>query len=396
MEAHVRATPFLHNATITIVSASSAIDTADDGFLLPPELLCDWTRRVYDCRDSEFIKWTVIVNPQPLDFLVFLSAVACFMKVVSCVLQVLDVPSCFFITFDLLYWIAITALSAFYVIGMLNCVPVTEIRGRFAIYRHDCLKRGRAFPPVYVFYLTLRQRRALLCTGVLSMTIIGLGCGVASGVLEDRGHDHAADLLTNIEYYGMGVIFWAMTAAVLYYGHKFTVVLRYFITGTETLLGLPERSFGIRDIFSKSSPRYLLIMIKITIYGGSNVFALAGVLCCLWAWGRDHIRRMEDARWPHLMAVMWICANSLTFLVKLTLLTFHFRISKAKEVLRDPPLPVTPVGSDSGSEEHDDLERQLNKKSCSPTTKPGVPTVEELVLEQISMTLPQKPNKAYR
>lgn len=47
----------------------------------------------------------------------------------------------------------------------------------------------------------------------------------------------------------------------------------------------------------------------------------------------NSIRRAKDERWPHLSAVLWICAHATVISVKLALVTFYFRRSKKTGVL---------------------------------------------------------------
>ncbi|KAF9991167.1 hypothetical protein BGZ75_004652 [Mortierella antarctica] len=352
-------TPPPSNATAPIVSVLSTAAARNNDAHLGSQLLCDWTRRVYDCKDSEFIKWTVvsstllhlvvlgfglwllwyrnegfkrsiitnayssfqnITEPQPLDFLVFFTTISCLMKVIGNIAQLRDMPLWFFIIFEQLYWTGITVLVWIYVFGMLNCVPVTEFKGSFAVYRHEFFAK-----PVYILHLTSRQRRAFLAICTTTPGIFALGTGVVEGVFDYQGQDHSADVASTVLYLGWCVLFCAKTAVGMYYGIKFTTVLRAYIVTSEAKLGTPSKPFGIKDLTSASAPRYMLVMIEISVFGGAAVFLLAGILCALWALHRSYIRRAEDERWPHLMAVTWTCANAATFLVKLTLLTFHFR-----------------------------------------------------------------------
>ncbi|KAF9939983.1 hypothetical protein BGZ67_008526 [Mortierella alpina] len=363
-------TPPPSNATAPIVSVLSTAAARNNDAHLGSQLLCDWTRRVYDCKDSEFIKWTVvsstllhlvvlgfglwllwyrnegfkrsiitnayssfqnITEPQPLDFLVFFTTISCLMKVIGNIAQLRDMPLWFFIIFEQLYWTGITVLVWIYVFEMLSCVPVTEFKGSFAVYRHEFFAK-----PVYILHLTSRQRRAFLAICTTTSGIFALGTGVVEGVFDYQDQDHSADVASTVLYLGWCVLFCAKTAVGMYYGIKFTTVLRAYIVTSEAKLGTPSKPFGIKDLTSASAPRYLLVMIEISVFGGAAVFLLAGILCALWALHRSYIRRAEDERWPHLMAVTWTCANAATFLVKLTLLTFHFRRSK-----RRGPLDVT-------------------------------------------------------
>ncbi|KAF9279532.1 hypothetical protein BGZ68_007860 [Mortierella alpina] len=195
------------------------------------------------------------------------------------------------------------------------------------------MDEGITHPPVYILHTTYNQKVAFLVTVTLCPAVLSLSCGVAEGILEAQGHEHAAGVLQTVQLCTWSAIHFANSIIALYYGYKLSIVLRYHIIATETKLGLPVRGFGIANFISELSARYLYAMSQLTAFGASAVFFLAGTQTGVWALRMDELRRAEDERWPHLMAFVWICANAATFLVKLGLVTCYFRRSKKIGVL---------------------------------------------------------------
>ncbi|KAF9568103.1 hypothetical protein EC968_003123 [Mortierella alpina] len=208
---------------------------------------------------------------------------------------------------------------------------------------------GKRHPPVYILHTPYNQKLAFLIVVTLLPVILGLVCGVASGVLEAQGHEHTASLLQNVQSYAWWAILFMNGFTAIYYGYKISIVLRYHIIATETKLGLPIQSFGMKNFNSESSARYLYIMTQLTAFGACAIYFLAGSLCGVWALRRKNIRRAEDERWPHLMAVVWTCANAGTFFIKLTFVTFHFRIRKKTGVLDSAPSSSSSEGDKTSS-----------------------------------------------
>ncbi|CAO3572347.1 unnamed protein product [Mortierella alpina] len=167
----------------------------------------------------------------------------------------------------------------------------------------------------------------------MSPLALAVGPGVAVGLSKTYGYEYATESLETFQYCGWWVLAWTGSSIAMYFGQKLTIIIRNYIVVVEAKHGLPARPLGIRGLGSSSSARYLWIMIQITTYGALLVYLLAASLCGLWALRRAEIRRAENELWPHVMAVVWTCANALTFLAKLILVTFHTRYSKVAGML---------------------------------------------------------------
>ncbi|KAF9959183.1 hypothetical protein BGZ72_010119, partial [Mortierella alpina] len=92
-------------------------------------------------------------------------------------------------------------MVSLYAIGAVNYVPMTELKGLLAVYEHEPLDGGKTHPPVYILYTIYNQKLAILIIVTLCPVILGLSCGVASGVLECQGYEYAASVLQTVQSY---------------------------------------------------------------------------------------------------------------------------------------------------------------------------------------------------
>lgn len=116
-------------------------------------------------------------------------------------------------------------------------------------------------------------------------------------------------------------------------------------------------------------------MTQITAFGARALYVLAGSLCGIWALRRNEIRRVENELWPRVMAVLWICANAVAFMVKLILVTFHSRYSKMANMLDQSP-SLIPLERDTISEDEN------TTKAAGLVVQPDSRTREEPDLNQ--------------
>ncbi|KAF9959309.1 hypothetical protein BGZ72_009886 [Mortierella alpina] len=236
----------------------------------------------------------------------------------------------------------------------------------FGVYQPNTVN-GQLPEAIYVLYPTPHQNTALFVLGTVFPVVSGVGCGVSSGVLRQRGFGTASHILEIIQFSNWFVTFWVVALSAFYFGLKFSAVLKAYVLETEAKLGeVPEKGFGISNLRSESPARYLYIMLKLTTFGACGIFALAGSLCGLWAWDKDRILRSETPFWPHVMAVIWMCANGLSFIVKLLLIAFHSRLTTSGEYkLLNSLLPRTPVVSDTDQHVMVRLQSPWQPASCS-------------------------------
>ena len=127
----------------------------------------------------------------------------------------------------------------------------------------------------------------------------------------------------SVQYTAVGLQEYSWSAIVLYYGLKFTFVLRAHITATETRDNIPPKAFGFGDLKSGSPARYLLIMVRITVTARGSILLLGGSLANIRAWEKGDFLRPENERWSHVMAVTWTCLITVAYFVQLTLVAVH-------------------------------------------------------------------------
>ncbi|KAF9570471.1 hypothetical protein EC968_001807, partial [Mortierella alpina] len=231
----------------------------------------------------------------------------------------------------------------------LGVMPMIRREGIFGVYQPSPAHGHRSQEAIHIVYPTPHQNTAIFILGTVFPIVTGVGCGVSSCILRQRGFRTASYVLEKVQFSCWVVTFWVGALIAVYSGLKFSAVLRAYILEAETKMNdVSEKGFGISNLRSESPARYLYIMLRITTYGACAVFALSGALCGLWAWKKDRILRMEDPFWPHVMAVTWTCASGLAFIVKLLLITVLSRLTKSGEYkLLNSLLPQASLPFDS-------------------------------------------------
>ncbi|KAF9955887.1 hypothetical protein BGZ72_003299 [Mortierella alpina] len=331
------------------------------------ELLCDWTRSIHDCRDAAFIKSTLTasatahtllgtsgiwmmwyhnggfkrtmvtnlfniegsrIQPRPV--------IACFIKVAANILILLDhpqIPIWLRIAADQLFWVIGYFVSTVtYVTGKLYAMPVTVRQGMFAVYSNETVNGRTSKTGTRIFYPTFRHNNIFIAVGTLFTMVFGMCCGIASGILHGKGRRDAARVLESIQHFNWCLVLLSLAGIELYYGFKCSSILRAHVMAFNARLNVPQTSFGLGDLKSKSLPRYLAIMFQISALGATLVFLLMGSLCGLWAWDNTALRRAKNETEPHFMAVVWTCSTALVFFIKMVLIAIHFRRGKEREV----------------------------------------------------------------
>ncbi|KAF9576959.1 hypothetical protein EC968_000084 [Mortierella alpina] len=215
-----------------------------------------------------------------------------------------------------------------YVIGSLYAIPVTECEGTFAVYRPQIMDPASPKSPIYLFYPTPNQRNAILAVNLAIPIIVGITFCVASAALKELGHLDTAGVLYSLNgtVWGATELMWA--CIVLYYGLKFTFILRAHIMVTEARNHLPLVAFGLADLKGGSPARYLLIMLQISTGGALIALFTGGLMTMLWAWFKDALTKPENEKGTHFVAVLWTCAIALVYFAKLSLIALHCNCAK--------------------------------------------------------------------
>ncbi|KAI1298987.1 hypothetical protein EDD11_006582 [Mortierella claussenii] len=264
------------------------------------------------------------IKPKPMDCIIFFCTIACFVKVPANILIIIDVlPNSFWlrIAVEQLYWIVVAVAFSSYFVGLLYAMPVTTREGIFAVYQPETLFESRSLPAIHVLTPTTSQKNALLAMGVIYPSLFAAGFGIASGVLRDRGHEHASRILGLCQYGNWALILYVMALMFFYYGLKYTFILRANIIIAEAALNAPRAAFGIGNLKSRSPARFLFVQLQITGFGGCAVTVLAGSLCLLWVLFQQQILDMKREEWPHTIAFFWTCAMAVAFFVVMALIT---------------------------------------------------------------------------
>ncbi|KAG0348170.1 hypothetical protein BG004_005826 [Podila humilis] len=329
-------------------------------------LLCDWIRSAADCRDGDFIRslliassalhlfvflfgfWLLVyrnrglnkkiftelfvhvgtgIRPKPMDCIIFFTGIASLVKVfvnIPLILDVLKDKLWLRIAIEQLYWIFVAVGFSSYFVGLLYAMPVTTRQGIFAIYQPESAFDAKPLPPIHVLTPTTVQKNFLLLMGAIYPTIFGWGTGVASAFLtQTPGYERVAKILLVVQYSNWVLILWSMAIMFLYYGLKYTFILRANIIIAEAALRAPKAAFGIGNLKSSSPARFLFIQLQITGFGGAAVTLLAGSLCMIWVLFRQKILEMEDDKLPHTMAFFWTCAIAVAFFVIMLLISIQ-------------------------------------------------------------------------
>ncbi|KAG9321348.1 hypothetical protein KVV02_001126 [Mortierella alpina] len=324
--------------------------------------LCDWNRSLNSCKDAQFIMYLLVVStvlhfiagvfgiwlvsyrnggfntkmitglftrvvsgiqPKPLDCVTFFTAVACFLKIPSNLVLVFDRlqdATWLRIGLEQLYWVIVVVAYTTYFAGVLYAMPVTKCQGIFAVYEPESIVGSVPHSAIHVFYPSTGQKNVFLVAGLFCPVVLGAVPGIVSGLLYDRGHYDTSKTWLKIQYLGWSVMLSIMGSMFLYYGLKYTFILRANIIIAEAELKAPQAAFGIGNLKSRSPARYLFIMLQIVGYGGFAVLHFAGLLTLIWAVWRDGILSMENRAFSRFLAFMWTCAMATAMFTKMALI----------------------------------------------------------------------------
>ncbi|KAF9573883.1 hypothetical protein EC968_007841 [Mortierella alpina] len=244
-------------------------------------------------------------------------------------------------------WMAFVLTPVFYLVGTSYVIPVTEFDGKFAIYRTPAT-HGQLHSEIRVFYPNHRQRNVFLVFGIVFPGLCCASFGIASGVLVDQGYTELAEILELVEYTNWTLVYWLVGSIILYYGVKFTLILRAHIITTEARRGLPFAAFGIDNLKSRSPARYLFIVLQITTFAAGSVLLWSGSLNAYQTWDKKSILKSKDVRCYHFLVFMGSIPATLAYFVKLILITVHCYRSKDQGLAKAPGQTVISQKNDGG------------------------------------------------
>ncbi|KAG9323925.1 hypothetical protein KVV02_004342 [Mortierella alpina] len=187
----------------------------------------------------------------------------------------------------------------------------------------------------------MRQKTQFFVFGSIYPIIFGVGCGVTSGVLNERAFYSASHTLHIIQNVGLALLYFFISSYTFYYGFKYAAILthsnRSIMNETRTV----ALGFGLFAVEWKATSRHLIIMWQITAYGGGVAFFMAGLVTCLWAWNKEAILSAKDVRGTRAIEALWMCGTASTFFVKMCIIAIHPYLTanlEPQQLLHDAPL----------------------------------------------------------
>ncbi|KAG0283516.1 hypothetical protein BGZ96_012090 [Linnemannia gamsii] len=262
------------------------------------------------------------LRPKPMDCIIFFTTVASFIKLPGNLLNILNVlpqNMALRIAVEEVYWVFVSFAFTSYFVGLLYAMPVTTREGIFAVYQPETSVSGKTLRPIHVMIPSNTTKNILLAIGGLYPTVTGIGFGIISGVLYDRGNYDGSRIAMLLQYSNWVLIFWTLAVMFFYYGLKYTFILRANIIIAEAELKAPRSTFGIGNLASRSPARFLFVQLQITGFGGSAVTIVGGGGCLAWVIAQQKILSMDSIAIPLTGAFFWTTAMSAAFFVLLAL-----------------------------------------------------------------------------
>ncbi|KAF9276808.1 hypothetical protein BGZ68_009724, partial [Mortierella alpina] len=199
---------------------------------------------------------------------------------------------------------------------VLYSIPVSSREGIFAYYETEPLSNPLSTTPqrrIYILYPS-HVHTKLFIVFVVCFQVFGyMGAGMSTALLYNRGH-YAASKSMHYKRHLILISLISLIAAVsLYYGYKFTRMLRANILMAEALLEIPPPEFSSEYLSSMSPARYLSYM--------SMVFGIVMIIAAVTAVSvvavytvrRDEFLSAENSSMAHFFALGWTCAPLILF-----------------------------------------------------------------------------------
>ncbi|KAF9950824.1 hypothetical protein BGZ72_007580 [Mortierella alpina] len=142
-----------------------------------------------------------------------------------------------------------------YFAGVLYAMPVTKRQGVFAVYEPESIAGTVQHTAIHVFYPSTFQKNVFLAGGLFCPIVLCAVPGIVSGLSYDREHYDTSTTWLKVQFLGWTLILSMIGFMFLYYGLKYTFILRANIIIAETELKAPQAAFGISDLKSRSPAR---------------------------------------------------------------------------------------------------------------------------------------------
>lgn len=221
-------------------------------------------------------------------------------------------------------------MGVMYIVGLLYTIPITRREGFTAIFEPERADGCDYYEPIELIYPTPFHTNIFIVLTGFTVLAFGVGPVVLSVVFYNRGDFEASKFYQNLPY-ALGIpIYFSLGYVFLYYGVKFTRIIKTNIIRAETRLGIPYTRFGLTNLLSKSPARYLFIMQQITVFGALAVEMVITFFLSSYMLLKDRILSAKQGLFSHCYALVWTCALPSVGAVQLALV--HVQLIRNKRM----------------------------------------------------------------
>ncbi|KAG9323625.1 hypothetical protein KVV02_000568 [Mortierella alpina] len=289
-------------------------------------------KKIFTCL---FTKVANRIQPRPINCIIMCIAICCISKPISNLVLVFDVLR-----------------------GSLWARTLLE-----QIYWY----RNTSSSEVLPVYLNVAEVNRSLPKGVNANTypfviiICGIGPSLLAALLYDRGEYEASQVWLLVSHMAWSGIIFVLVPLLMYYGIKFSRILKVNIIIAETRLGVPRSRFGLSNLNSKSPARYLFIVLQITVFGASLFAMLAALMMVTYGIFKDQLLTAKIGVFTHFYTFAWTSALPFVMIVKLVLVHIQLVRFGRKQHLFSSLYKAMDGGGDSQS-----AEAGPNASTCLP------------------------------
>ncbi|KAF9927551.1 hypothetical protein BGZ67_007438 [Mortierella alpina] len=269
-----------------------------------------------------------------------------------------------------------------HVVGVLYTIPVTRLSGNIAIYEPERTVGHGAHKSIRIIHPRPLLNTIFLFAAPTITFILGVVPALISAYLYDIGDYKSSKVWLEVRHWDWSVLFVTMSVMDIYYGIKFTRILKINILIAESIQGTPCTPFGLSNVRSKSPARFLLITHRIFLVGLislGTVFAIAQTASIVF---RDTLAKAGISLYTHFCTVMWTCT--------LPVATLIFLMMVHVQLLRNKRFRLLSNSSYRKMESKEDGSRDLGPEPAAGpvhrrTTTGNDPTIETVLeLEQVT------------
>ncbi|KAF9964406.1 hypothetical protein BGZ70_006503 [Mortierella alpina] len=218
-----------------------------------------------------------------------------------------------------MYWLAIAIECTMHIVGVLYTIPITRREGYLAVYEPDRVEGCITHWPVSLIYPSTLQNNLFIINSPFVIIICGIGPSLLAALLYDRGEYEASKVWLTVSHMAWSGIIFVLVPLLMYYGIKFSRILKINIIIAETRLGVPRSRFGISNLASMSPARYLFIVLQITVFGAFIFSMLAALMMVSYGLFKDQLLSANLGLFSHFYTFAWTSVLPFVMLVKLVL-----------------------------------------------------------------------------